>query len=450
VSARRGAASLFASDKIAALFTSEAQIQRMLDVEAALARAAAGAGAIPPDAAEEIAGACKVELFEVDRIYKEAATAGTPVVPLVRRLTEAVDDTARAYVHFGATSQDILDTAMGLGARAALELLEDDLVAAGRACATLAQQHRTTLMAGRTLLQHALPITFGLKAAGWLDAITRSIVRLHGVRERELVLQFGGAAGTLASLGDAGPKVEQLLADHLGLPVPALAWHAARDRVAALAGFLTVTAAAVAKISTDVLLMTQTEIDEVAEGAAPGKGVSSAMPHKRNPTDTIAARAAASLASSSARVVLDAVHEHERAAGDWQAEWVALPDAMCYTAGAIERVRTVLENLKVDSRRMSANLELSRGLVMTEALAIELMGHMERQEAQNIVASLSVEVQEREGTLLDVAAADARVNALIPQERLQEVLTAERYLGSSNAFIDRALAAFERATTKSP
>lgn len=448
MSTARGAPSLFVSARVAALYTPESQIQRLLDVEAALARVAGDADAIPRDAAERIAAACRVELFEVDRLYEEAATAGTPVVPLVRQLSEAVDDSARAHVHFGATSQDILDTATVLGARAALDIIEEDLVASGRACASLAREHRTTLMAGRTLLQHALPITFGLKTAGWLDAITRTLIRLQDLRKRELVLQFGGAAGSLASLGDAGPKVERLLADALGLPAPALPWHTARDRVATVASFLAVAAATMAKISTDVLLMSQTEIDEVAEAAAPGVGISSTMPHKRNPANTVVARSSASLATASARTLIDGVHEHERAAGDWQAEWVALPDTMCYAAGAIERVRTVLENLKVDTRRMRTNLELSRGLVMAEALAIELMGHMGRREAQSLVASLSVEVRESELTLLEAAAKDARVNELIRPERLREVLTPARYLGSSNVFIDRALAAFERATTE--
>src|SRR6266496_1290914 len=276
---------VFSTQEMSAIFSSEAHVQGILAFEAALARAEARAGIIPQEAATVIAANCRVELFDVTALYREAAVAGTPAIPLVRMLTAQVEGDAQKFVHWGATSQDAIDTALMLQMRDGLDLLVEGLLGMCAACATLAEQHRHTLMAGRTLLQQALPITFGLKAARWLALATRQVHALRERRERTLAVQLGGAAGTLASLRDNGLRVVELLAEELGLPAPDLPWHTERDRVAEIASALGVVAGAMAKIAGDVVHLSQTEVGEVSEGAAPGKSKSSAMPQKHNPVD---------------------------------------------------------------------------------------------------------------------------------------------------------------------
>jgi 3-carboxy-cis,cis-muconate cycloisomerase len=328
------AEALYVAPEMAAIWSGEALVRGMLAFEAALARAEARAGVIPPEAAAAIGAACKGAAFDTAAILREAAVAGTPAIPLVRLLTERVRDTAGGYVHWGATSQDAMDTALVLQMRAGLDWLRGRLLALGDACAVHAEAHRATLMVGRTLLQQALPITFGLKAARWLALATRQAERLGELCERVSVVQLGGAAGTLAALGGAGPRVTELLAEELGLAAPELPWHAERDRVAEVAAELGVVAGAMAKLAGDVVLLAQTEVGEVAEAPAEGKGGSSALPQKRNPVDAVAARAAARLALGVVPVLLGAMaQEHERAAGAWQAEWAALPDLFGYTSG---------------------------------------------------------------------------------------------------------------------
>src|SRR5579885_1906814 len=326
------AEALFSTPSMSAAFSPEAHIRKMLAFEAALAQAEARAGIIPAEAALSIAACCKVELFDVAALYREAATAGTTAIPLVRMLTAQVEGEASRYVHWGATSQDAIDTALMLQMREGLDLLVTDLLSIGTACATLAEQHRHTIMAGRTLLQQALPITFGLKAARWLALVTRQVQVLREHRPRTLAVQLGGAAGTLASLGEQGVQVVALLAEELDLPAPELPWHTERDRIAEIASTLGVVAGAMAKIAGDVALLAQTEVGEATEASAPGKGSSSAMPQKRNPVDATSAMAAARLAVGVVPVILSAmVQEHERAVGGWQAEWAAIPDLFCFT-----------------------------------------------------------------------------------------------------------------------
>ncbi|HEV8194477.1 MAG TPA: 3-carboxy-cis,cis-muconate cycloisomerase, partial [Ktedonobacterales bacterium] len=328
------AGALFTAPEMVEIWSGEAHVRGMLAFEAALAQAEARAGIIPTVAAEAIERACRIEDFDVPAIWREAALAGTPAIPLVRMLTERVAEDWRGYVHWGATSQDSIDTALVLQMQAGLGLLTERLREIGEACAQMAERHRATPMAGRTLLQHAIPIPFGLKAARWLALITRQRARLWEVRTRVSVVQLGGAAGTLAALGVAGPRVTEMLAEKLGLAVPDLPWHAERDRVAEVAAALGVVAGSMAKIAGDVVLLAQTEVNEVAEGAAPGKGVSSAMPQKRNPVDATLARASARLALGVVPVLLAAMEqEHERSAGSWQAEWEALPALFGYTSG---------------------------------------------------------------------------------------------------------------------
>jgi 3-carboxy-cis,cis-muconate cycloisomerase len=439
---------LFSTPEMSSTFSPEAHVRGMLVFEAALARSEARAGIIPQEAANVIAAACKVELFDIDALYREAVMAGTPAIPLVRMLTARVEGDARKFVHWGATSQDAIDTALMLQIRAGLDLLVNELFAVCTACASLAEQQRHTLMAGRTLLQQALPITLGLKAAQWLVPAVRQVDALRRHREQTLAVQLGGAAGTLASLGDKGLQVVELLATELGLAVPDLPWHTDRTRIAGIAGTLGTVAGTMAKIAGDVALLMQTEVGEVSEGAAPGKGGSSAMPQKRNPVDATAAIAAAQLAIGEVPVILSAMaQEHERAVGGWQAEWAAAPNLFRYTAGAVERVRGALGSLEIDPARMQANLDLTRGLIMAESLTMALAPHMGRPEAQHVVKTLCDHAVRSGLHLRQAAMKEAQVNTVLSSAEIDQALDPTHYLGSTDIFIDRALAYYHKVRT---
>lgn len=432
---------LFTTPALAAALSAEAHLAQLLAFEAGLARAEARAGVIPPEAAAAIGAACRPELYEAAALYREAARAGTLAIPLVRALTAQVAEPARGYVHWGATSQDAIDSALMLQLREALALIEAELLRLAAACAGLAEAHRASLMPARTLLQQALPMPFGLKAARWLALAVR---QLRALREQRLSLcvQLGGAAGTLAALGGQGLLVADLLAEELGLAAPDLPWHAERDRVAALAAALGVAAGSAAKIAHDLALLAQSEVGEAQERAAPGKGGSSAMPQKRNPVDATLALAAARLALGLVPVVLGALaHEHERGVGGWQAEWQALPDLARYAGGAIAHVADAVAGLEVDPARMRANLAASGGLPMAEALALALAPHLGRPAAQELVKTLTERVQGG-ATLLQVALAEPRVMAALDSGAVAAALEPAGYLGSSGALIDRALAGY--------
>ena len=434
---------MFTTPEMAAAFSEAALVRQMLAFEAALARAQAAAGLVPPAAAEAIVAACGAEEPDLAALLGEAAAAGTPAVPLVRWLTARTAAAGRGFVHWGATSQDAVDTALVLQMRDGLGLLEGGLRDVARACAGLATRHRRTLMAGRTLLQHAVPVTFGLKAARWLAAATRLLRRLRETRPRVLVVQFGGAAGTLAALGPDGLRVTELLARELDLAVPDVPWHAERDRIGEVAGTLGVVAATMGKIAGDLALLSQTEVAEVSTGAQAGEGRSSAMPQKRNPVEAVAASACARLALGVVPVLLAAgVAEHERGAGGWQAEWEALPALFRYTAGAVDWVRRALVTLTVDEGRMAATLAAAGGLIMAEALAMALAPQFGRDEAYRVVADICARAARAGVNLREAAAADDRVRAALPAAALERALDPAHYLGSADAFIDRALAGF--------
>jgi 3-carboxy-cis,cis-muconate cycloisomerase len=436
---------LFSTPAMSAAFSPRAHVRCMLAFEAALARAEARAGIIPQEAARIITANCREELFDIAALYQEAAQAGTPAIPLVRMLTARIEGDARKFVHWGATSQDAIDTALMLQMRDGIDLLLAGLLSVCAACATLAEQHRHTPMAGRTLLQQAIPITFGLKAARWLALATRQVRALRERRERALVVQLGGAAGTLASLGDNGLRVVELLAEELKLAVPDLPWHTERDRIAEIATTLGVVAGAMAKIASDVALLAQTEVGEAAEGAAPGKGGSSAMPQKRNPVDATGALASARLATGMVPVILSAmVQEHERAVGGWQAEWAAIPELFRFTASTVERVRGAVVDLQVDPARMRANLDLTGGLVMAESLTMALAPHLGRSEAHRIVQTACNHVIESGGDLRQAALTDEQVRAIFSPQEIDRALDPSGYLGSADIFINRALEAYRK------
>ena len=355
---------MLARGAVAAEVDERAWLQAMLDVEAALARAQGS-----PHAAE-IAGGAQSELFDVGRLGAEGALSANPVVPLVDALRERVGAEPAHDVHRGATSQDILDSAAMLVAQRALGPLLEDLRGAADAAAGLAERHRNTAIAGRTLLQQAVPTTFGLKAAGWMTALDEAVARLDSVRRERLAVQLGGAAGTLAALGDTGPDVLAALARELGLAEPVLPWHSDRTRIAELAGALGEACGAAGKPAGDVVLLAQDEVGEVREGGDPGRGGSSAMPHKRNPVAAVSALACARQAPGLVATLLASmVGEHERAAGAWQAEWRPLTELLRLTGSAAAWTRDCLEHLEVDAGRMAANLEkLQRTYALDEAI----------------------------------------------------------------------------------
>jgi 3-carboxy-cis,cis-muconate cycloisomerase len=417
----------------------EAWLQAMLDAEAALARAEAEVGVIGAEAAAQIVEACRVENFDVTILGQRARAGGNPVIPLVAALRSRLAGDARDAVHFGATSQDILDTAMVLVARRALAVIDDDLVHVTDLCAGLARRHRTTVMTGRTLLQPAVPITFGLKAAGWLVA---SIEAHLGLAETSLRLsaQLGGAAGTLALLGEDGPVVAEAYAAHLGLSEPVVPWHASRQRIAALGSALATVTGAMAKIATDLALLAQPEIGEVRFRAVGG---SSTMPHKRNPVEATVARAAAIRSAGLVGVLLGAlVTEHERPVGAWHAEWEAVNELLVLAGGAAAAVRSALAGLEVDAAAMAANLDATGGLVVAERFVGALTATLGGEEARSVVERLASEAQDptAEAEFADLVRTCPEIVTALGMVEIERLLEPDTYLGSSDAFIERALA----------
>ena len=440
---------LFTTERIRAIFSDQGRVQGMLDFEAALARAEARVGVIPAAAAEAIASRCRGEMFDIAVVAQGAALAGNPAIPLVRALTALVarDDTeAAGYVHWGATSQDAMDTGLALQLRDALDAMEADLSRLSAALARIAETHKHTLLAGRTWLQQAVPITFGLKAAGWLSAVERERERVREMRRRALVIQLGGAAGTLAALGDRGLDVAAALAEEVHLAPPDLPWHTQRDRVAEVATTLGLLVGTLGKMARDLALLAQTEVGEAREPDAPGRGGSSTMPQKRNPVAASVALAAAIRVPALVAVMLAAMaQEHERGLGGWQAEWETLPEICALAAGALEQMARTMEGLEVDAARMRANLDLSGGLILAEAAAMALARHVGRARAHALVERASRQAVEQGRQLREVLAEDAAVRAHLSSEELDRAFEPSNYLGVAAELVDRALAARAKA-----
>jgi 3-carboxy-cis,cis-muconate cycloisomerase/3-oxoadipate enol-lactonase len=437
---------LFAGSRADAELTDRAVLQAMLDAERALAAAAADAGIVPPAAAAAIAAACDAGRFDPADLGRRALDAGNPVVPLVRDLTRAVERAAgpeaARWVHHGATSQDIMDTAASLVAFRALGPILDDLDGAAGACARLATDHRATAMAGRTLGQQALPTTFGLKAAGWLAALDEAAAGLDRVRRRRLAAQLGGAAGTLASLGPGGAAVAGRYAARLGLGEPALPWHTDRVRVAELAGALGAAAGAMAKVALDVTLLAQTELGEVTEAAGGDRGGSSTLPHKRNPVGAVLVTAATRRVPGLVATLLGSMaQEQERATGAWHAEWQPLAELLRLVGAAALRTRELLDGLQVHAGRMRANLEATGGLLLAERVAGELAGALGREAADDLVRRLGGEAAAGGRPFREVLMADPRVREHLDEAAVDRLLDPDGYLGSAGRFVDRSLAA---------
>ena len=434
---------IFVPDEFREAVGGRAWLGAMLDAERALALAEARVGLIPEEAADAIASRCDPSLFDPEEIGRSGRAAGNPVPPLARALTEAVsevsEDAAR-HVHKGATSQDITDTAAMLVTRRALDLTLAELDGITAACARFAGDHRDTLMAGRTLLQQALPTTFGLKAAGWLASVLDARRRLLDVRDTRLAAQLGGAAGTLASLGGSGISVLEEFARGLDLAVPVTPWHTNRSRISEIGGALSLAAGALGKISLDIILMAQTEVGEVAEPAGEGRGGSSTLPHKRNPILSVTAAANVRRVHDLSRTLQSAmVGEHERAAGAWHSEWEALSESLALTGGAAAAVREVTEGLEVHPEQMRENLDETGGMLLAENVTTVAAERLGRLKAHDLVEAACRRALAGGKPLREELLEDGEIGGVLSEEEIDAALDSAGYLGSAGEFVDRAL-----------
>ncbi len=438
---------MFATEPMRQVFSDGNRVQKYLDFEAALARAQARLGVIPPEAAAEIASHCDLGQFDLAALAADTAAIGVPVQPVVNQLVRLCRDGLGEWCHFGATTQDVMDTATILQIRAALALIEADIAAIAAGLAGLARAHRDTVMAGRSYLQQAIPTTFGHKIAGLLAAFLRHRERLDEIKPRLLVGQFGGAVGTLASLGDRGLAVQAALMQELGLGVPDMSWHSARDRIAEIGAFLGLLTGTCGKLALDVKLLMQTEVEEAAEPVAPGRGSSSTMPQKRNPVASALIGAAVPFVRRHAGALMEAmVEDHERASGAWQIEWIAVPEIFCLSAGVLAHTRVLAEGLRVDPARMRANLDVTRGLVMAEAVAMALAPKLGRHRAHRLVAEISRQVAATGRPLADLLAENAEIAGCLDRAAIARVTEPANYLGAAGEMIDRVLARYDSGT----
>ena len=435
---------LFRYDALDKLFSDEARIQGMLDFEAALARAEATSGIVPASQAQIIAGKCRAEHFNFSVIAKDAALSGNLAIPLVKKLTEIVahvDKDAARFVHWGATSQDVIDTGCILQMRGAFNLIDQDLARLSGSLVTLAETHRATPIVARTWMQQDLPTTFDFIVAGWLDAVSRHRNRLAEIKPRVLTLQFGGAVGTLAALGGRGPEVAKALADDLRLSLPSIPWHAHRDRIGEIATTLGLCTGTLGKIARDISLHAQTEIAELAEPIFEGRGGSSTMPQKRNPVTCAVVLAAATRIPGLVATLLSAMpQEEQRGLGGWHAEWETLPDIVRLSGGALHHLVEMLPGLEVDTQRMRHNLELTNGLIFAEAVAMALGDRMGKMPAHLVVEAACKKAREQNRHLKDMLREESGLRGHLTPADLESLFDVRNYLGSADEFIRRVVA----------
>jgi 3-carboxy-cis,cis-muconate cycloisomerase len=437
----------FAPAAMRAIFSDQQTVARYVEVEVALAQVEGRLGIIPKAAADAIKRLASPQQIDLAQLRQATNVVGYPIVGLVAQLAKQCGEAGR-YLHWGATTQDIMDTAIVLQLKAALAIVENDLAALANTLIELAKKHRLTVMAGRTHLQHALPVTFGYKAAIWLSAIVRHRRRLQEIGPRVLVGQFGGAVGTLASLGDNGLAVHDALMAELGLGSSPMPWHVGRDSLAETVAALALITGSLAKIATDIMLLMQTEVGEAFEPFEEGRGSSSTMPQKRNPIACELIIAAARIVRQHAGLMFDAVAaDHERATGPWHLEWLALPEAFLATGAALTHARAMLDGLIVEPERMRRNLELTGGLIVAEAVMMALAEHTGRQAAHHIVAHASRAALERGTPLLVQLEGDPQVIQHLDGKRLRQLTDPVNYLGSTQAMLDRMLVAAGSAAT---
>jgi 3-carboxy-cis,cis-muconate cycloisomerase len=434
---------LFGDPAANALLSDSSLVSAMLRVEVALARAEAKIGMIPARAVDAIEQSAHATDYDLAALATDAAAAGNLAIPLVRHLTERVariDADSVRYVHWGATSQDIIDTAMVLQLRDATAIVLASLERASDAAADLARRHATTVMAGRTWLQHATPITFGLKAAGWMSALDRASAHVREALARACVLQLGGASGTLAAFGDRGIDVAHAIASELGLAVPGIPWHSSRDRIATLACALGVATGAMGKIARDISLLSQTEVGEAFEPAGDGRGGSSTMPQKRNPIGSSVVLAASVRVPALVATVLAAMpQEHERALGGWQAEWETIPALVRLTAGAARHTAEMLDGLEIDTARMRANADITRGVSLAESVSMALAEHIGKFDAHRTIGAAAKRAIAEQRPLAAVLADTPEVTRYLDRAEIEHRLRAENYLGAAEQLVRAAL-----------
>jgi 3-carboxy-cis,cis-muconate cycloisomerase len=442
---------LFRYEAIDLIFSDREYIQALLDFEAALARAEAKAGVIPPADAQIIAAICRADQFSVEELASQAALSGNVAIPLVKKLTELVakqnKDAAR-FVHWGATSQDAMDTAVVLQLRRALEVVDHDLARLTSALASLADKHRATPIAAHTWMQQALPTTLGFIVAGWLDAILRHRSRLSDLRTRNLSLQFGGAVGTLAALSGRGPAVANALAEDLHLPLAPIPWHTHRDRIVEIAAALGLCVGTLGKIARDISLHAQTEIAELAEPASEGRGGSSTMPQKRNPVTCATVLAAAHRVPGLVSTMLSSmVQEQERGLGGWQAEWETLPEIVSLSGGALHHLSEMLSGLHVDENRMRQNLDATQGLIFAEAVTMALGDRIGKMPAHMLVEGACKKARAENRHLKDVLREERGLHGYLTPADLEGLFDVRNYLGSAEEFVRRVLAEVSSTAT---
>ena len=432
---------IFTTDAMRAVWSDEFRTRKYLDIERALAVVQGRLGIIPQQAADEIVSHCDIAQIDMTLLRQQTERIGYPILGVVSQLNKLCRDKLGEYCHWGATTQDITDTATVLQIREALALVEADLAALAAALAKLAKEHRLTPMIGRSNLQQAIPVTFGYKMAGLLSAVQRHQERLQQLKARVLVGEFAGAAGTLASLETGAMQTQAGLCAELGLAQPVIAWHTIRDNIAECGAFLGLLGGTLGKLSMDVKLMMQTEVAEVFEPYHHGRGSSSTMPQKRNPIASCYIHAAISVVRQHAAALMDAmVADHERSTGPWEIEWIVLPEAFCLTAGALKQAIAVVQGLEVDPAAMRRNIEMTGGLVMSEAVMMGLGHHLGREYAHDLVYDLCRESLQTKRPLLDLLAAHPEIAKHVDRAALERLLDPANYLGLSGVMVDRVLA----------
>ncbi|UXZ94445.1 3-carboxy-cis,cis-muconate cycloisomerase [Pseudomonas phytophila] len=434
----------FKQPQMSEIFSDHGRLQGMLDFEAALARAEASTGLIPAEVVEDIQASCNAELFDFAELAVAIGNAGNSAIPLVKALGKKIaarNPTAERYVHMGATSQDVMDSGVVLQLRAAIVLLERDLAELAESLARQAQRYAVTPLAGRTWLQQATPVTLGMKIAGWLGAITRHRQRLQELKPRLLSLQFGGASGTLAALGAQALPVAEALARELQLTLPEQPWHTQRDRLVEFASWLGLIAGSLGKMGRDISLLMQTEVGEVFEPAAAGKGGSSTMPHKRNPVGAAVMISASVRAPGLVATMFAAMpQEHERSLGLWHAEWETLPELCCLVSGSLQQALQVIPALEVNAEQMLTNLDSTRGLVLAEAVSIALAQRIGRDAAHHLIEQSCRQAVQHGLHLREVLGADPQVGAELSAAELDHLLDPANYLGLAQQWVERAVA----------
>jgi 3-carboxy-cis,cis-muconate cycloisomerase len=438
----------FSAAQMRQIFSDAGRVQGMLDFEACLARAQARTGLIPAQVPAVIEAACQARLYDFDALALAVCGGGNSAIPLVKMLGKQVasqDQEAERYVHLGATSQDVMDTGLVLQLRSALTWLEDALAVLTGRLAEQAERYQALPMPGRTWLQHATPVTLGMKLAGWLGALDRHRQRLRELKPRLLVVQFGGASGTLAALGEQAWPVAEALASELQLGLPEQPWHTHRDRLVEFAAVLGMLAGTLGKMGRDISLLMQTEAAELFEPSAPGKGGSSTMPHKRNPVGAAVLIATATRAPGLVATLLAAMpQEHERSLGLWHAEWDTLPELCCLVSGALEQAIGFAQGMEVDAGRMGRNLQLTQGLVLAEAVSIVLAQRLGRDTAHHLIEQCCKRAVAEQRHLRAVLGADDQVAAQLSPSELDRLLDPAHYLGQAERWVKRAVAEHHR------